>query len=83
METNLYAIKDELAGLWSFPFCLNGRTAQRTFSFMAKEKNESECKDQRIYMLGKYDQDSGTITLCNPEMVYDLEKAWKAQHKDD
>ena len=81
MFTNIYAIKDELAELWSNIFCLNSKTAQRTFQFMAKERDEAECKDQKIFLLGKFDNEAGTITLLDePYMVFDLEKSWKEYH---
>ena len=81
MFVNLYAIKDELAELWSNIFCLNSKTAMRAFQFMAKEKQESECKDQKIYLLGRFNKDEGTISLLeDPAMVYDLEKSWKEFH---
>lgn len=81
MILNIYAIKDELAGLWSNLFVLNARTAPRTFEFMAKEKGEAECKDQKIYCLGRWDSGEGTITLLEePYMSYDLEKGWKEYH---
>lgn len=78
MFTDIYAIKDELAEMWSNVFCLNNKTAQRTFQFMAKEKTEADCKDQKIYLLGRFNKDEGTISLLKePAMVYDLEKSWK------
>ena len=81
MLTNIYAIKDELAELWSNIFCLNSKTSMRTFQFMAKEKAEAECKDQKIYLLGRFNKDEGTISLLEePAMVYDLEKGWKEFH---
>lgn len=81
MFVNLYAIKDELAQMWSNIFCLNGRTAMRTFQFMAKERQESDCKDQKIYQIGRFNKDEGTITLLEePAMAYDLEKGWKEFH---
>lgn len=81
MFVNIYAIKDELAELWSNVFCLNSKTATRAFNFMAKEKQESECKDQKIYFLGRFNKDEGTICLLEePAMVYDLEKSWKEFH---
>lgn len=81
MLINIYAIKDELAELWSNIFCLNYKTSMRTFQFMAKEKTEAECKDQKIYLLGRFDKDNGTISILEePAMVYDLEKGWKEFH---
>lgn len=81
MLIKIYAIKDELAELWSNIFCLNSKTAMRTFQFMAKEKQEAECKDQKIYLLGCFNQNEGTISLLEePAMVYDLEKGWKEFH---
>ncbi len=90
MLVNIYAIKDELAGMWSNPFALNERTANRTFSFMAKERSEGECKDQKIYLIGHYDNETGEIGALDSKTgniiserataVYDLEKGWKEFH---
>lgn len=81
MFVNIYAIRDELAEIWSNVFCLNPKTSMRTFQFMAKEKTEEECKDQKIYLLGGFNKDEGTIKLLNePAMAYDLEKGWKEFH---
>lgn len=81
MFVNIYAIKDELAELWSNIFCLNGKTSMRTFQLMAKERVEAECKDQKIYLLGRFNKDEGTIALLEePAMVYDLEEGWKEYH---
>lgn len=81
MILSIYAIKDILAQQWSNPFVLNPATAERTFRFMAKEKNEIECKDQMIFLLGKFDNEQGTITVLEePYMIFDLEKSWKVSH---
>ena len=90
MIVNIYAIKDELADMWSNPFVLNERTAGRTFGFMAKEKQEVECKDQRIYLIGHYNNETGEIGALDSKtgniisqratVVYDLEKGWKEFH---
>lgn len=90
MLVNIYAIKDELADMWSNPFVLNERTANRTFSFMAKQRSEAECKDQKIYLIGHYDNETGEIGALDSKTgniisertteVYDLEKGWKELH---
>lgn len=81
MFLGIYAIKDTLAERWSNLFVLNTKTAERTFRFMAKEKAESECKDQKIYLLGKFDNEAGTISVMEePYMVYDLDKEWSKAH---
>lgn len=81
MILNIYAIKDTLAEQWSNLFVLNGKTAERTFRFMAKEKAETECKDQKIFLLGRFDNEQGTITLLDePYMVFDIEKEWSKAH---
>lgn len=81
MYLGIYAIKDALAERWSNLFVLNTKTAERTFRFMAKEKNEAECKDQKIYLLGKFDNEAGTISVMEePYMVYDLDKEWSKAH---
>ena len=61
MLVNIYAIKDELAEMWSNPFVLNERTAGRTFNLMAKQGSEEECKDRKIYLIGHYDNETGEI----------------------
>lgn len=81
MILGIYAIKDTLAECWSNLFVLNTKTADRTFRFMSKEKQEAECKDQKIYMLGRFDNEQGTISLLEePYMVYDLDKEWSKAH---
>lgn len=81
MNLGIYAIKDTLAECWSNLFVLNTKTANRTFDFMAKEKTETECKDQKIFLLGRFDNEQGTITLLEePYMVYDLDKEWSKAH---
>lgn len=84
MLKKIYCIKDELAEIWSAPFCLNPKTANRTFAFMAKERNEVDCKDQMIYFMGWFDDETGKFELNNrPEEAYDLETGYKNEHKDD
>ena len=81
MILSIYAIKDTLAECWSNLFVLNSKTAERTFRFMAKEKSEAECKDQKIFLLGKFDNEAGTISLLEePYMVFDLDKEWNKAH---
>lgn len=81
MYLGIYAIKDVLAERWSNLFVLNTKTAERTFRFMAKEKNEAECKDQKIYLLGKFDNEAGTISVLEePYMAYDLDREWSKAH---
>lgn len=81
MYLGIYAIKDTLAERWSNLFVLNTKTAERTFRFMAKEKSENECKDQKIFLLGKFDNEAGAISLLEePYMVYDLDKEWSKAH---
>ena len=90
MMMNVYAIHDELADMWSNPFVLNERTADRTFRFMAKKRNEEECKDQKIYLIGHYDNETGEIGALNSKTggvisekateVYDLEAEWSKAH---
>lgn len=83
MTKYLYAIHDKLAGIYSAPFALNPKTANRTFDFMAKERNEQDCKDQRIVYLGMYDDETGTIVMADAiTEVYDLEKEWKHKHEN-
>lgn len=83
MTKYLYAIHDNLAGIYSAPFALNPKTAQRTFDFMAKERNEQDCKDQRIVYLGMYDDETGVIVMTDAiTEVYDLEKEWKRKHEN-
>ena len=80
MELGIFAIKDELAEMWGNPFVQLLKISKRNFDFMAKERTEQECKDQVIYLLGQYDNQTGEITLCKPEPVYDLGKEWAKKH---
>ena len=83
MTKYLYAIHDKLAGIYSAPFALNPKTAQRTFDFMAKERSEQDCKDQRIVYLGMYDDETGVIAMTDTiTEVYNLEKEWKRKHEN-
>ena len=83
MTKYLYAIHDKLAGIYSAPFALNPKTANRTFDFMAKERNEQDCKDQRIVYLGMYDDETGMIVMTDTiTEVYDLEKEWGRKHEN-
>lgn len=80
MELGIFAIKDELAEFWGNPFIIPLKVSKRNFDFMAKERAESECKDQVIYLLGQYDSQTGEITLCKKEPVYNLGKEWENKH---
>lgn len=83
MTKYLYAIHDKLADIYSAPFALNPKTAQRTFDFMAKERNEQDCKDQRIVYLGMYDDETGVIVMTDAiTEVYDLEASWRKAHEN-
>lgn len=83
MTKYLYAIHDKLADIYSAPFALNPKTAQRTFNFMAKERNEQDCKDQRIVYLGMYDDETGVIVMTDAiTEVYDLEASWRKAHEN-
>lgn len=81
MELGIFAIYDQLADMWGNPFILPLKVSKRNFGFMAKERSEAECKDQVIYLLGQYDNQTGDITLCQKEAVYNLEKEWKRHHE--
>ena len=83
MTKYLYAIHDKLAGIYSAPFTLHPKTANRTFDFMAKERKEQDCKDQVIVYLGMYDDETGMIIMTDEiTEVYDLEKEWKRKHEN-
>lgn len=77
MTYELYAIKDELANTFGNIMVMNPVTAQRSFRWMAKEMEESECDDKRIYKLGSYDGETGEITPIRPTLVYNLEETKK------
>lgn len=92
MMMNVYAIHDELADMWSNPFVLNERTAGRTFGLMAKQRSEEECKDQKIYLIGHYDNETGEIGALDGKTgniiserataVYNLEAEWRKAHEN-
>ena len=80
MELGIFAIKDELAEVWGNLFIMPLKVSKRNFDFMAKDRSEVECKDQVIYLMGQYDNQTGEIKLCKPEPVYNLGKEWNKAH---
>lgn len=77
MTVNMYAIKDELAGNWGNIVLVNPVVSERTFKWMAQEMEKADCEDRRIYLMGTYDTNTGLITPCQPQLVYNLEEAKK------
>ena len=80
MTFNIYAIKDELANTFGNLTILNQQTAQRSFKWMTQEMEKSECEDKRIYLMGKYDNETGAIEPCNPLLVYNIEEEKKHEN---
>lgn len=71
---NVYAIYDKLAEKWSNPFVLDGRVAERTFRYMTKERNEADCEDRVVYLIGQYNPDTGDVWSDNHVIVWDIGK---------
>lgn len=83
MIKQIYAIKDELAKLYSGPFImLNKEVAMRSFHFMAEEREESEIKDNKAYLIGLYNDETGEIKPIEPKEVCDLEAMKKEIEKN-
>lgn len=82
MTVNMYAIKDELANNWGNIILVNPVVSERTFKWMAQEMEKADCEDRRIYLMGTYDTNTGLITPCQPQMMYNLEEAKKNGSKD-
>lgn len=79
MKLNIYAIKDELANNFGNLMIVNPTVADRTFLWMAKEMEEGDTVDRRVYYMGEYDTERGFIAPVNPVMKYNLEKMKKEQ----
>lgn len=60
-DLKIYAIKDELAGIFGAPFLApNDAVAQRQFQEQYKESYMKA--DLQLYALGEYDSDTGEIS---------------------
>lgn len=80
MEFEIYAIKDELAGTYGNLMIVNAKVAQRTFKWLMKETEKADCDDKRIYLMGKYNNETGQITPTTPKLVYNLEEEKKHEN---
>lgn len=80
MEFQVYAVKDELSGIFGNLMVVNEKVADRTFRWMAQEMEKADCEDKRVYLLGKYDNESGQIKpLALPMLMYNIELIKKEQ----
>ena len=82
MIFNLYCIKDELAGTFANLMVVNEKVAQRTFKWLMEENEPADCDDKRIYLMGTYDNETGAINPCVPQLVYNLEEEKKHAGKN-
>lgn len=82
MIFNLYSIKDELAGTFANLMVVNEKVAQRTFKWLMQESEPADCDDKRIYFMGTYDNESGAINPCVPQLIYNLEEEKKNASKN-
>ena len=74
MEFQVFAVKDELAGTFGNLMVVNEKVAERTFKWMAQEMEKSDCEDKRVYLMAKYDNESGQIKpLALPMLMYNIE----------
>lgn len=68
----VYSIRDQIAGIYSGLYMFsNDAVACRWFSVMCRDSNEIKpiYKDMQLYRVGMFDQDSGHLTDCAPELV--------------
>lgn len=80
MIFQVYAVKDELAGIFGNLMVVNEKVAARTFKWMAQEMEKSDTEDKRVYLIAQYDNESGQIApISNPKMAYNLEMMKKEQ----
>lgn len=80
MIFQIYAVKDELAGIFGNLMVVNEKVAARTFKWMAQEMEKSDTEDKRVYLMGKYDNETGQVMpIGMPEMAYNLEIIKKEQ----
>lgn len=42
-----------------------------------QESEPADCDDKRIYLMGTYDNETGAINPCVPQLVYNLEEEKK------
>lgn len=80
MIFQVYAVKDELAGTFGNLMVVNEKVAARTFKWMAQEMEKSDTEDKRVYLLGQYDNEAGTMMpIGMPKMTFNLEIMKKEQ----
>lgn len=80
MEFQVYAVKDELSGIFGNLIVVNEKVADRTFKWMAQEMEKADCEDKRVYLLGSYDNETGQIKPEQmPRLSYNLELMKKEQ----
>lgn len=74
MEFKVFAVKDELSGIFGNLMVVNEKVADRTMRWMAQEMEKSDCEDKRVYLLGSYDNETGLIRPEQmPQLSYNLE----------
>lgn len=80
MEYQVFAVKDELSGIFGNLMVVNEKVADRTFKWMAQEMEKSDCEDKRVYLMGTYDNESGQLKpLALPMLMYNIELMKKEQ----
>lgn len=80
MEYQVFAVKDELSGIFGNLMVVNEKVADRTFKWMAQEMEKSDCEDKRVYLMGTYDNETGQIKpLALPMLMYNIELMKKEQ----
>lgn len=75
MIKNIYTICDNLSDLHCDPFVINPRLTERTFNQIVERSDKFSCRDRVIKFIGTFDDETGIITPCNPEVVFNMEEA--------
>jgi len=73
MKLNLYSVRDTVAATFCRPFAaVNNGIALRDFDIAARDPASQIAKtpqDFALYLVGTFDEDTGTITHQTPELL--------------
>lgn len=65
MKKTIFAVQDTLAKLYNAPFTMiNEEVGKRAYAESLKEDPFSE--DKRLFVIGTFDDETGTIEPCTP-----------------
>ena len=72
MKKNLYAIRDNVSGVFNNPYeMVNDNVAVRTFREICKNNEDIKyhAEDLELYKICEYETDTGIITQSIPELL--------------